>query len=202
MMLLMRLLTLVVGELVMLSLMFVVICLGSVVAGTLLFLTFIDFSLLFLELWSIMMGGTVLLLILWCGLLVPISRGVVWFMRFGTGPSCPGHLVFEIRNGFMFLHLLSVLRTLLIGPVPLVFGLNGSPFYEVFIGLLVVWILGLVAFLMSSCSFFMSFGQETHSLWRRLILVIFDQGVQFQCRLFLLVQALIFGIPVVSLVLQ
>ena len=37
--------------------------------------------------------------------------------------------------------------------------------------------------------------------WRRLILVIFDQGVQFQCRLFRLVQALIFGAPVVSLVL-
>ena len=39
------------------------------------------------------------------------------------------------------------------------------------------------------------------SLWRRLILVIFDQSVQFQCRLFLLVQVLIFGVPVVSLVL-
>ena len=35
---------------------------------------------------------------------------------------------------------------------------------------------------------------------RRLILVIFVQGVQFQCRLFLLVQALIFGAPVVLLV--
>ena len=34
-------------------------------------------------------------------------------------------------------------------------------------------------------------------LWRRLILATFDQGVQFQCRLFLLVQALIFGVPVV-----
>ena len=32
------------------------------------------------------------------------------------------------------------------------------------------------------------------------VLVIFDQGVQFQCRLFLLVQALIFGVPVGSLV--
>ena len=30
-------------------------------------------------------------------------------------------------------------------------------------------------------------------LWRRLVLVIFGQGVQFQCRLFLVVQALIFG---------
>ena len=31
------------------------------------------------------------------------------------------------------------------------------------------------------------------SLWRRLVFVTFGQGVQFQCRLFLLVQALIFG---------
>ena len=60
---------------------------------------------------------------------------------------------------------------------------------------------GLVAFLMWSCSFFMSFGLERGSLWTRLILVIFDQGVQIQCQLFLLVQALIFGVPVVSLVL-
>ena len=44
-----------------------------------------------------------------------------------------------------------------------------------------------------SCSFFLSSGQERDSLWRRLILVIFDQGVQLQCRLFLLVQASIFG---------
>ena len=49
MMLLMRLLTLVVGELVMQSLMLVVTCLGSVVAGSLLFLTFIGSSLLFLR---------------------------------------------------------------------------------------------------------------------------------------------------------
>ena len=35
--------------------------------------------------------------------------------------------------------------------------------------------------------------------WRRLILVIFDHGVQFQCRLFCLVQALIFAALVDSL---
>ena len=43
-----------------------------------------------------------------------------------------------------------------------------------------------------------------YELWagerRRLILGIFGQGVQFQCRLFRLVQALFFGAPVVSLV--
>ena len=124
-MLLMMLLTLVDVELVMLSLMLVVICLGSVVAGSLLFLIFIDFSLPFLELWLLMI---VLLLILWYGLLVLIPRGVVWFMRFRTGLFCLGHLAFGIRNGFMFLYLLSALRTLLFGPIPLVFWLSGSPF--------------------------------------------------------------------------
>ena len=61
-------------KLVMLSLMLVVLCPGFVVAGTLLFLTFIGFSLPFLGLWSIMMVGKVLLLILWYGLLVLIPR--------------------------------------------------------------------------------------------------------------------------------
>ena len=70
----MRLLTLVVGELVMLSLMLVVIYLGFVVAGALSFLTLIGFSLPFLGLWSIMMVGMVLLPILWFGLLVPSAR--------------------------------------------------------------------------------------------------------------------------------
>ena len=54
------------------------------------------------------------------------KRGV-WFMRFGTGPFCPGHLAFGIRNGFVLLHVLSVLRTLLVGPTPVVFWLSGSP---------------------------------------------------------------------------
>ena len=62
------------------------------------------------------------------GLLVPSPRGVGWFVRIGTGHFCPGHLVLGIRNGLMFLHLLSVLRTLLIGPILLVSWLNGSPF--------------------------------------------------------------------------
>ena len=69
----MRLLTLVVGGLVMLSLMRVVICLGFVDDGTLLLLTFIGSSLPFLGPLLIMMGIMVLLLTLWCGLLVPSS---------------------------------------------------------------------------------------------------------------------------------
>ena len=67
--------------------------------GILSFLTFIVFSLLFLVPWSIMMVGMVLLLILLSGLLVLYVRGVGWFMRFGTGHSCLGHLVFGTRNG-------------------------------------------------------------------------------------------------------
>ena len=57
-------------------------------------------------------------------------------------------------------------------------------------GLLVKWVaflgtlhwpvgdldLGLVVFLLWNCSFFMSFGLVRGCLWRRLILVIFDQG--------------------------
>ena len=38
----------------------------------------------------------------------------------GAGFFCLGRLVFGIRNGLMFLHLLSALRTLLNGPIILV----------------------------------------------------------------------------------
>ena len=69
------------------------------------------------SLWSIMMVGMVLLLIPWYGLLVLIPKGVVWFMQFGIGLSCLGRLVFGIRNGLIFLHLLSALRTLFNGPI-------------------------------------------------------------------------------------
>ena len=70
----------------------------------------------------------VLLLIPWFGLLVLSPRGVGWFMRFGIGLFFLGHLVFGIRNGLTFPHLLSVLRTLLIGPTPVVSWLSGWPF--------------------------------------------------------------------------
>ena len=85
----------------------------------------------------------------------------------------------------MFMHLLSVLRTLLIGPIPLaLLCLNGLPFLELCIGLLVVWILWLVAFL---------FGLVRGSLWKKAEPRYLVQDVEFQCRVFRLVQALIFG---------
>ena len=120
-------------------------------------------------------------------------------MPFGIEPFCLDRLVFGIRNELIFLHLLSVMRTLLIGPNPLVSWLNEFPFWAHSIGLLVVWILGLVVFLTWNCSFFMSFGLARGCLLRKLNLAIVGQGVQFQCRLFRLVQALIFGALVVSL---
>ena len=47
----------------------------------------------------------------------------------------------------------------------------------------------------------MSFGLVRDFLWKKLTLAIFVLGAQFQCRLFLLVQALIFGARVGLLVL-
>ena len=81
------------------------------------------------------------------------------------------------------------------------------------LGLLVKWVFfvgnlhwpvgGLdLVFRMLSCSFFMSSGLVRGCLLRERFLGIFGTGVQFQCRLFLLVQALIFGALLVLLVLS
>ena len=86
--LLMRLLTLVVEGLEMLSLMLVVTCLGSVGVGILSFLIFIGSSLPSPGQLLTMMVEMVLLQILWFGPLVLFPRGVGWFMRFLTGPCC------------------------------------------------------------------------------------------------------------------
>ena len=137
--------------------------------------------------------------LVWSAGALPKRRRLVHAVR--DWAFLPGRLVFGIRNGLMFLLLLSVLKTLLIGPTLLVSWLSGSPFQAVSTGLLVVWILELLVFYMWNCSCFMSFGLVRGSPWRRLTLVIFDQGVQFQFWLFLLVLALIFGPPVVLLVL-
>ena len=81
------------------------------------------------------------------------------------------------------------------GPILLVFWLNGLLSWAPFIGLLVVWILGLVVSRMLNYLFFTSFGLVRGCLWRRLIQVIFPISVlagPFG-------QALIFGALVVSL---
>ena len=53
---------------------------------------------------------------------------------------------------------------------------------------------------MWSCSFCLKFGRVRGLSWRRLFLGTAGLVAQFQCRLFLLVQALIFGVPVGLLV--
>ena len=55
---------------------------------------------------------------------------------------------------------------------------------------------GVGVFLLLSCSFFMSSGLVSGFALRLLFLNLVGLGVQFQCRLFLLVQALIFGVLV------
>ena len=87
-----------------------------------------------------------------------LPRGVGWFMRFGTRHFCLGLLVFGIRNGFKFPLLPSVLRILLIRPIHTVSWSSGLLSWAHSIGMLVVWTLVLVGFLVLSCSFFMSFG--------------------------------------------
>ena len=57
------------------------------------------------------------------------------------------HLVFGMGVGSIFLHLLSLLMILLVGLIHQVFWFNGSPFWVVFTGLIVVWILGWWYFL-------------------------------------------------------
>ena len=123
--LLMRLLILVDGGSILRLLMLVAICQVFVVAGTLLFLIFIGFSLPFHEQWLIMMVLVVLLLILWFGLLVLFVKGVGWFMRFVTVLFYLAHLAFGILIGFRFQLSLLVLRMLLVGLTPLVSWLSG-----------------------------------------------------------------------------
>ena len=158
------------------------------------------FLLPFLGMWLITMGVMARLLILWFGLLVPFPKGIGWYMLLGIMPCCLELRLLGLLGGSKFLHLLSVLRMLLISHTLSAFGSSGLLSWALFIGLLEVLILVLVVFLMSKCSFFMSFGLwagESLSLIKRPILVIFVLGAQFQCRPFLLVQALMFGAPVV-----
>ena len=88
------------------------------------------------------------------------------------------------------------------GPTLLVFWSNGLPSLVLCIGLLLVWILGLVVSRMLDCLFFTSYGLERGCPWKGLILGISStRESNFSVGCSVLVQALIFGVPVVSLVL-
>ena len=135
--------------------------------------------------------------VVWSAGALPKRRRLVHAVR--DLAMLPGTLLFGLVNGLQVLLLLLVLRMWRSGPTPLV---------------LVEWVafpgslhwpaggvdLGVGGCHMLSCLSFMSFGLVRGFSLRRLFLGIFDPGVQFQCRLFRLVQALIFGAPVVLLV--
>ena len=109
----------------MLSLMLVVICPGSVVAGTLLVLTLIVISRALVN--HDGRDGTAPDPLVWSAGAHPKRRRLIHAVRdraFLPGP--PGNLGFG--NGFTFLHLLSVLRDIARWHYTLVFWLNGTPF--------------------------------------------------------------------------
>ena len=108
-----------------------------------------------------------------------------------------GLLVFGWVIGLLVLLSLLIVMMLLSGPILLVCWLSGFLFMGLCIGLPKVKNLGLVVSRMLSCLFYMNCGLVRGWFLRRLILVIFGLGAQFQCRLFLL---LIFGALVVLLV--
>ena len=121
----MKRLTLIAGGLIFRLLMFVVIFVGSVAAGTRLFSRCIVFLLLLLGLWSIMWVVKVLHLILRSGLLVLFRRDVGWCMVCGILPFCLGQRAFGMVNGSLLaLHL--SLRMLGLGHTLLEFGSSGA----------------------------------------------------------------------------
>ena len=122
---------------------------------------------------------------------------VVWFMRFGTGPSCPGHLVFGIRNGFhvpasatcaediahwpytagvvffstkssTFLQLWLLRKMSVSGRILLGFWSSMKPFEALCIGLTLVLIWPVVESLIWSFFYNMSCGPWRGLFWRKL----------------------------------
>ena len=82
------------------------------------------------------------------------------------------------------------------GHILCLFLLRCRPSWALCTGRLVLLILVLWVFLLLRCSFFMSCGLVRDFVLRVLSLSIGGLDVQFQCRLFLLVQVLKFGGPV------
>ena len=96
-------------------------------------------------------------------------------------------------SGSLLLSLLLPVGISRFGPILLACWSSGLLFFALCTGLRVMLVLGLVVFLLWSCSFCMSYGLVRGWIWRKLFPGTVGQVAQFQCRLFLLVQALIFG---------
>ena len=97
--------------------------------------------------------------------------------------------------------VVSLLRMFAFGLILCLFLLRYWDFLVLCIGRLVMLSLVLEVCLLLSCSFFMSSWLVNGFFLRLLFLSLVGLDVQFQCRLFLLVQALIFGVLVGSWVL-
>ena len=180
----------------------VIICLVFVVAAVLFFLIYIGSLLLFLERLVIMMGLVVLPPdpMVWSAGSLPKRRVIVHAVRnLAMLPGPPALWVGEwVASPSVAIDADDVAHW---------------PFAP---GLLVKWVsflrslhwpvhggdlgVGGISYV-ELVSFCMNFGLGTGWFSKKLILGIFGQGAQFQCRLFLLVQALIFGALVVLLVL-
>ena len=154
------------------------------------------FLLLLLGLLLILMMAMVRHLTLLCGVLVLCPRGPGLLILFVTLPFCLVPLVFGMGIGFLLVSVVSLLRMFEFGPILCLFLVRCWPFWVLYIGQLVPLSSVLVVFLLLSCSFFMSSGLVSGSVLKLLFLSLVGLGVQFQCRLFLLVQALIFGVLV------
>ena len=92
--------------------------------------------------------------------------------------------------------MVSLLMMLGFGHILCLFLLECRPSWALCTGRLVLFIFVLGVFHLLRCSFFMSCGLVRDFVLRVLSLSIGGLDVQFQCRLFLLVQVLIFGGPV------
>ena len=154
------------------------------------------FLLLLLGLLLIMMMTVVLRRTLLFGLLDLYPRGPGFFMLFVTLLFYLVLLVFGMGIGCLLVSVVSLLRMLGYGLILCLFLLRCRPFWALCIGRLVLLSLVLGVFHLLKCSFCMSCGLVKDFVLRVLFLGIGGLDVQFQCRLFLLVQALIFGAPV------
>ena len=157
------------------------------------------FLLLFLRLWLIMIGGagTSIGPLVWSAGSAPGKRRVAvrdWAFLPGPPDLWVGSWItvaatpISCRDNEVWPHSVGLLV------------LVGCPFSILCIALLMDAVLVWVECLMWSCSFFMKFGRVRGLNWRRLFLGTAGLVAQFQCRLFLVVQALIFGVPVGLLV--
>ena len=154
------------------------------------------FLLLLLGLLLIMMMAVVLRRTLLFGLLVLYPRGPGFFMLFVTLLFYLVLLVFGMGIGYLLVSVVSLLKMLGFGLILCLFLLRCRPFWALCIGRLVMLSLVLGVFHLLKCSFCMSSGLVNDFVLKVLFLGIGGLDVQFQCRLFLLVQALIFGAPV------